>query len=111
MIKEKRGQGLSTNAIILIILGVIILAVLIVGFSAGWNKILPWISSNNVDSIVEGCQISCSSGKVYDFCSKQRILISDDLPNNIKEVEGNCTFFATAPGYEKYAVQDCPALC
>jgi hypothetical protein len=113
MMKNKRGQGLSTNAIILLVLGVVILAILIAGFAAGWSKIVPWISPpNNVDTIVQACETSCLTSNVYDFCSFQRTLKADDLPDaDSKEVENTCQFFSTNEEYSKYGVQDCPGLC
>ena len=75
MIKErmnKKAQGLSVNAIILIVLGVIILVMLIVGFTIGWKKILPFLSQDKVDTIAQQCEIACSTSSVYDYCQKQR---------------------------------------
>lgn len=89
--KNHRGQGLSTNAIILIILGVIILAVLIFGFIAGWDTIAPWIEKdNNVDTISQACQIACATKSSYDYCRRPRQItgIEDD------PILGNCTFFS-----------------
>jgi len=75
---NKRGQGLSTNAIILIVIGVIILVLLIVGFVMGWDKIIPWINpSNNVDDVKQACDIACSSGSSYKYCSQKRDLIAE----------------------------------
>lgn len=65
---DKRGQELSTNAIIMIIIGVIVLVVLILGFSLGWNKVLPFVSSNNVQNIQTGCSTACSTSNAYDYC-------------------------------------------
>jgi len=107
---DKRGQGLSTNAIILIILGVVVLVVLIVGFTMGWDTIAPWLSKDNVQNIVTSCEVACSTQNVYDYCSRERELKSDDLPDNQKEVSGNCTFFSTDP-YKKYGITECPGLC
>ena len=42
--KNKKAQGLSTNAIILIVLGVIVLAVLVIGFTMGWDFIASRLS-------------------------------------------------------------------
>ena len=113
---NKRGQGLSTNAIILIILGVLVLAVLIVGFTMGWKTLAPWLSTDNVENIVTSCATACATQSVYDFCSRERILKSDDLPNTPegvvqKEVTGNCTFFATDEAYIKYGIKECVGLC
>ena len=106
--QNKRGQGLSTNAIILIVLGIVVLVVLILGFTIGWKSLLPWISTDNVNTIVTQCGIACTTESTYDFCSKPLTLKADDLPGG---VTGNCTFFATAEGYDKYGIQDCSGLC
>ena len=113
---NKRGQGLSTNAIILIILGVLVLAVLIVGFTMGWKTIAPWLETDNVENIVTSCATACATQSMYDYCSREIKLISDDLPvdsegNVQKEVTGNCTFFATDEAYLKYGIKECPGLC
>ena len=109
---NKRGQGLSTTAIVLIILGVFVLAILIFGFTKGWDSFAPFLSSNNVDSVVIQCQISCSSNSEYNYCSKAVELKADDLPGGVKKVSANCTFFANAPDYaDKYGVDKCPGLC
>lgn len=74
---NKRGQGLSTQAIILIILGIIVLVILIIGFTLGWDKIAPWLSSTNVDTIVNSCEVACTTAATYNFCSAPRELRSD----------------------------------
>ncbi len=109
--QNKRGQGLSTNAIILIVLGIVVLVVLILGFTIGWKSLLPWISTDNINTIVTQCGIACTIESTYDFCSKPLTLKADDLPEGGEEMTGNCTFFATAEGYDKYGVQDCSGLC
>jgi len=112
--QNKRGQGLSTNAIILIILGVVILVVLILGFTMGWKTILPWIGGDNVDTIVNQCAAACSTQSVYDFCTKQRTLKSSDLPTaDGKEKIEDCLFFSTYENKdsETYGIEACPGLC
>jgi len=70
---NKRGQGLSTTAIILIVLGVLILVFLIIGFALGWTKIIPWISPpNNIQDITDKCAMACSTNSKYDFCTSRR---------------------------------------
>jgi hypothetical protein len=108
---NKRGQDLSTSTIILIILGLAVLVILVIGFTIGWQKVLPFLSSSNVDTIVNQCQASCTTADVYGFCSMSRTLVADDLPSGIKQVVGNCTFFSTDVSYTKYAIQTCPNLC
>lgn len=101
---NKRGQGLSTNAIILIVLGVVVLAVLVIGFIIGWGKISPFVSSDNVATISNQCTISCSTNSIYDFCSRGR-----DLK------EGGKTYKSVTCNYisqklPKYAIEKCPSV-
>ena len=105
--KNKRGQGLSTNAIILIILGVVILVVLIIGFTIGWRNIVPWISGSNVNTIVTQCKIACSTSSVYDYCTLERKLTDEDK----NEFTETCHDFATNITYGQYGVAECPGLC
>jgi len=108
MFGNKRGQGLSTNAIILIILGVLVLIVLIVGFSAGWEKIAPWISKgDNVQTVVTACDVACSTSAVYDYCSKTR----DLKPEGVDVIKGNCSYFSTEAELSQYKISPCPGLC
>lgn len=87
---NKKAQGLSTSTIVLLIIGVLILVILILGFSVGWQKLFPFISTdNNVDQVSQACQLACSSRSPYDFCSKERtIKIGGD------ETSGSCADFA-----------------
>lgn len=99
------GQGLSTNAIILIILGVIILAVLILGFTLGWNTLLPFLPSNNVDTIVNQCSAACATNSKFDYCSNTRSLDDGQL-----KVETNCATFSVISEYDKYGIAECPTI-
>jgi hypothetical protein len=105
---NKRGQELSTNAIIMIIIGIIVLVVLILGFTMGWNKLLPFFSSNNVENIKTTCSTACATNNGYDYCSFVRTLKADDLPDG--KTTGNCTWFSTNPTYTKYGIEACPGL-
>ncbi|MDO8528867.1 MAG: hypothetical protein Q7S06_03175 [Nanoarchaeota archaeon] len=75
--QNKRGQELSTTAIILIILGVLVLVILIVGFALGWNRIAPWLSKDNINQVVDSCNSACTSQSVYDFCLRKREVIAE----------------------------------
>lgn len=95
--KNNRGQDLSTSTIILIILGIAVLVILIFGFMMGWNKVLPFLSPPNVDTIVSQCQAACTTSNVYDYCSSPKTLSASDLPKVAGKaqtsVTANCTFF------------------
>jgi len=101
---DKRGQGLSTNAIILIILGVVVLVVLILGFMLGWDTLAPWLSSENVDTIVRQCSAACSTAKTYDFCTKTRTLKSQT--EELKDV----TCYYLSKKKTTYGIEECSAV-
>jgi len=113
---NNRGQELSTSTIILIILGIAVLVILVIGFTVGWGKVVPWLSSTNVDTIANQCQAACTTSDTYGFCSLQRKLIATDLPNDAtgkvqKDVSNTCNFFANDANYLKYNIGKCPGLC
>ena len=94
---NKRGQGMSINAVIIIVLGIIVLAVIILGFSLGWDKFVPFLSpSNNVDEIRENCEFACRQNQQYAFCSQPRDLITES-----GTYEGSCNAFVTGIGVKK----------
>ena len=106
LLKDIKGQGLSTNAIILIILGVVVLAVLIVGFFLGWQTLLPWIQQDNVDTIISQCQVACTTGNTYAFCGQERTLKAggEEVP------EITCYELSTNSSYAIYGIDPCPQL-
>jgi hypothetical protein len=103
MLMNKRGQGLSLNAIILIVLGVIVLFVLIAGFFLGTEGFRGLFSSNNVDKIATQCQTACQTNSKFDYCSADRDLIADeikinDISCNLLNIDG------------RFGVASCPTI-
>ena len=101
----KKGQGLSVNAIILIVLGVIILVVLVIGFTVGWSVIFPWLPTNNVKTIVQNCNAACVTNSKFDFCSSMR-----DLKDGKTEITTSCATFSVISEYDKYGIDECPSI-
>lgn len=103
---DKRGQGLSTSAIILIVLGVFILAIMIIGFMVGWNRIAPWLSNENVDNIVNSCETACTTKSLFGYCSKIQTL--NDGEN---EFESTCYAMSRGDEFKAYGVEVCDIEC
>jgi hypothetical protein len=103
---DKRGQGLSTNAIILIILGVVVLLILIVGFTLGWDKIAPFLKTNNIETIKTSCVSACATGNTYGFCTQNRTLKAEGVTVEDK----TCFEFATNTSYEPYGIDECGSI-
>ena len=106
--EHKKAQEMSTTTIILIILGVIVLVVLVLGFRMGWDKVLPFLSSNNVQNVVTACGTACATGSQYDFCTAPRTLKADGLAEADKL--GSCKKFATDAKYSSYGIEDCSSI-
>ncbi len=102
---NKRGQELSTGTIILLIIGVIILVLLALGFTSGWGKLFPWLSSSNVDSVKSNCASLCASNAVEDYCVVQRDLTSSDG----KIMDATCNYLASKE--IQYEIESCGIDC
>jgi hypothetical protein len=100
--ENKRGQGLPVNAIILIILGVVLLVMLIIGFTLGWDKLAPWIGGDNVEDVVSSCGVACSTGGKYAYCTQERKL-TDPEGNEYNKV--TCQYLAEKK--DKYGIAPC----
>lgn len=104
---NKKGQGMSTNTIILLILGLAVLIVLILGFTMGWSKLAPFLSSSNVDTIATACETSCSLGSTYDYCTAPRVL--KDVEGN--EIKASCAVLAGESSLNQYGIKSCSMNC
>lgn len=104
---DKKAQELSTNTIILLILGLIILVVLIFGFSTGWSFFKNLVSPTNVDSIVEECASVCGLKQEFAFCSAERTLRVNEEDLLVKT---SCAVLSNTPELARYNVQKCPAI-
>ncbi len=103
---NKKAQGLSVNAIILIVLGLVVLVVMILGFTLGWNNLKSKIggSSNNVDTLVQGCQSACDVQGSFDFCLSKRDLNADGT--DLKDA--TCNYLSK--NQTKYGIATCPSI-
>jgi hypothetical protein len=102
--KNRKGQDISISTIILVVLGVAVLVLLIIGFTQGWGNIAPWLSGNNVDTIVSQCQASCATGATYAFCSSPKDLKTDAL----KLAGVTCYYLAKQK--PELGIAECPSV-
>ncbi len=106
---NKKGQGMSINAVVLIVLAVIILVVLVLGFIVGWNKILPWLGeSNNLESLSTTCSNACAMGSTYNYCSVERDVKDGVTP----KFKATCQDLATKQQYisRGYGIATCESI-
>ena len=104
--KNKKAQGMSTSTVILLVLGVIVLVVLALGFTMGWQKFGTFLSSSNVNNIVTECSSSCTSQSMYAYCSAQKQL-KDENKNTFTT---SCAVFANEPSFSIYGIEKCSTI-
>jgi len=103
---NKKAQGMSTNTIILLILGLVILVVLVLGFSSGWAMFKNVASPTNVDKVADECASVCSLDQTFSFCSAERtVRINEEK----LELKTTCEVLSILPQFKSY-VQDCPGI-
>jgi len=119
---NKKGADLII-VIIWLVLGILVAAFLIWGFSTNWSMFSSLFAGNNVNIITTQCQTACATSDVYSFCSMKRTLKAEDLPvqtgkeGKVRTVTNTCSYFALSPDssqgldYAVYGISDCPGLC
>ncbi|MEK6935382.1 MAG: hypothetical protein AABW67_01205 [Nanoarchaeota archaeon] len=113
--KNKKAAEMTIGTIIVIILALVVLVVLIYGFTTGWANLFEKIGvfgggKANVQTIVQGCQLACTTSSEYDWCSKQRNIIVDDEANVGKTkvlAEKTCKDLSAIG---KYGLEECTGI-
>ena len=80
---NKKGAQLAIGTIIMIILGLVVLVVVIYGFTVGWGNVTDKLfgitgGDVNVQSVIQSCELSCSIGSSYDFCTRERDVVFEE---------------------------------
>jgi hypothetical protein len=76
---NKKAQGTSVSFIISFIIGVIVLVIAAFMIYNYYNSgSLIGGGKVNVGSVVQNCQVSCSSNGFYDYCTRTRNIVFDD---------------------------------
>jgi len=92
---NKKGAEITIGTIIIIILALVVLVIIIYGFSTGWANLWEKITSFggggvNVQSVVQSCQLACSTQAAFDYCSLQRTIRFEDENRDLMTVTANC---------------------
>ncbi len=104
---NKKGQGMSINTVILLVLGLILLGVLIFGFVTGWESFQKQIGKTNVDKIVEECSTSCSINQEFSFCNND---VDIRFQEQELEYRTSCGVLSKVPEFELFNVAECPRI-
>jgi len=76
MIKRlnKKGQDLSIGTLILIVLGIVVLVLLILGFTMGWNNLWDRINifggGATIGNVATACTNAVTTNDKFSFCEQ-----------------------------------------
>ena len=87
---NKRGQELSIGTLILIVLGIIVLVLLVLGFSIGWENLFSKIGifqGSDLSSMVTACKVAVSSKSDASYCEFKKVKLDDGKVHEI-----NCQY-------------------
>jgi len=78
---NKKGQEMSVATLVLIVIGIVVLVMLILGFSMGWQNLWAKVNifggGSNVETVVQSCKLAASSDSTFSYCSEfKKITIS-----------------------------------
>lgn len=72
---KKKSAEMTMGMIVAIAIAVIILILSIWQISTGFDAFKkvtnPFVGDSNVDDVARGCEVSCASGSVYDYCTRK----------------------------------------
>ncbi len=75
---NKKGQEMSVATLVLIVIGIVILVLLILGFSMGWqnlwNKINVLGGGSDVSTVVKACDLAATSGDKNAYCIEFKLV-------------------------------------
>ncbi len=79
LFSSKRSQEMSIGTIVVIILALIVLVLVIMGFTVGWGNLWDKITNlggggqSNVDTIVQACNLACTTSSQYEYCKARDV--------------------------------------
>lgn len=113
--KGKKGAEMTVGTIIIIVLALIVLVVLVVGFTGGWtnlwSRVTSFFGGANVDSVVQACQVACTTEQKYEFCDRMRIIKAEENILVINDTNKNIVPSTTTIGGEIKRAKEGKASC
>jgi len=73
--ESKKAQNLSITTIILIILGLVVLVVLIIGFTKGWGSVKEFFTGGTTETqqVSTLCNLACTTEDTEAWCTQERV--------------------------------------
>jgi len=80
---NKKGAEMTIGTIVIIILALVVLVVIIYGFTVGWGNLWQNIigfggGDVNVQTVVQSCKVDCAVSNEYNYCTKMRQVVFEE---------------------------------
>ena len=110
---NEKAQELSIGTLILIVLGIIVLVLLVLGFSIGWENLFSKIGiaqGSDLSAMVAACKVAIASDSKVSFCECKKVKISgESKPMNCGylDITNADSEIKTAQDKFKCAINEC----
>ena len=109
---NKKGAEMTIGTIIVIILALVVLVVIVYGFTTGWGNLWEKITGFgggkvNVQSVVQSCQLACTTSSTYDYCKTRNLIKADADGNPEDAIQVDCKDLELP----KYGLDECDIKC
>ena len=99
---NKKGAEMTIGTIIIIILALVVLVVLVYGFTTGWGNLWEKMTAFggnkvNVQSVMQSCDLACSTNAKYDFCTLERDVRYLGTGDKILKNKATCETLSALP--------------
>lgn len=103
---NKKGAEMTVGTLIIILLALLVLVVLVFGFTTGWSNLWSKIvnffgGGSNVDSVKQACEVACATNAKYEYCCVVRDVRTQQGASAVKETCNSfnvgCTSFSCSP--------------
>jgi hypothetical protein len=85
---NKKGAEMTIGTIIVIILALVVLVVIIYGFTVGWGNLWQRLTGfspkANIQTHIQACQLACTTESVSDYCKDRDVYLVDNQKEAIK---------------------------
>ncbi|MDO8508893.1 MAG: hypothetical protein Q7S27_04380 [Nanoarchaeota archaeon] len=101
---NKRGQELSIGTLVLIVLGIIVLVLLVLGFSLGWENLfgkIGIIQGSDLTTMITACKTHVATDSKTSYCEFKKVSLSDGT----KEI--NCEYTEVKAGLGGEELEAC----
>jgi len=111
---NKKGQDLSIGTLILIVLGVIVLVLLVLGFSIGWSNLFEKInifSGSSLGDVRTACNLAITSQNTYDYCQNFKKIKVNSQTEYVNCQDTRITPDGSLPCVQSSILEAVAALC